>query len=86
MPTVKPASWPMRALAPTPIRVVFDGTVIEPRAPWSSTLLNGPAAANGWPAMERILPAATYEEAHARIQRLVDIHEEQRRAASNEIF
>lgn len=34
----------------------------------------------------RTLPAASYEEAFARVKEIVDIHEEQRRGAQNEVF
>ena len=34
----------------------------------------------------RILPAATYEEAFAMVKEHVDIYDEQRRAAQNEVF
>jgi hypothetical protein len=42
----------------------------------------------GWgdTAPPRELPAATYEEAFTRVKEIVDIHEEQRRAAQNEVF
>lgn len=36
--------------------------------------------------LERQAPATTYEEAFKRVESVVNIHEEQRRAAINEIF
>lgn len=41
---------------------------------------------NGDEGIQRMLPAETYTEAKRRVQCIVDMHDEQRRAAMNEIF